>query len=154
KHRGSSRRSLICTNRVRPQRRVPALELLEIRALLSGVITGLVFQDFNANGTYDTTAQIPNASGSGSIGVAVDRGVGGVTVTAYDSGNVNRGSVNTAPDGSFTLSASASGPYRIEFTNFPAGFLPGPHGPDSGTTVQFVPDGNSTVRLGLNRPND
>src|SRR5262249_13650390 len=47
-----------------------------------------------------------------------------------------------------------TGPYRVEFTNLPADFFSGPHGPNSGTTVQFVPDGNSVVQLGLSQPLD
>ncbi len=48
----------------------------------AGTISGRVFQDFNGNGTYDTTLTIPNSSGSGTIGVAIDRGIANVTVWA------------------------------------------------------------------------
>src|SRR5438552_3857533 len=50
----------------------------------AGTVTGTVFQDYNANGVRDSN-KIINNSGSGSISVAVDRGVSGVTVTAYSS---------------------------------------------------------------------
>ena len=42
--------------------------------------------------------------------------------------------------------------YRVEFTNLPAGFSPGPHGANDGTTVQFVNGGASNVDLGLVQP--
>ena len=130
-------------------------EPLEARQLLAGTITGLAFQDFNSNGTFDTTLSAPNTSGNGSVGFAIDRGVGGVTVTAFDSGNVARGTTTTAADGTYTLNATGVGPYRIEFTTLPAGFFPGPAGTTSRTTVQFVPDGNSAnVSVGLVIPSD
>jgi uncharacterized repeat protein (TIGR01451 family) len=130
------------------------VELLEHRFLPTGTITGLVFQDFNGNGVFDTTSSIQNA-GQGTIGVAVDRGIGGLTVTAYDNANVVQGTTTTSlTNGTFTINAGGIGPYRVEFTNFPAGFLSGPHGPNSGTSVQFVPDGNSNIQLGINNPLD
>lgn len=120
----------------------------------AGTITGTVFQDFNANGARDTAATIPN-NGSGTAPVAVDRGVGGVVVTAYDSAGLAVGSTASLADGTYSLSASGTGPYRIEFTNLPAGYQPGPRGANNGTTVRFVPDGNSAnIDLGLNRPGD
>jgi hypothetical protein len=135
------------------RRQKPRLEALEERFLPTGTITGLVFEDFNANGTFDQTGAINN-NGLGTIGVAVDRGIGGVTATAYDKSNNVRGVAVSGSGGTFALSATGTGPYRVEFTNLPAGFFSGPHGVNSGTTVQFVPDGNSTVQLGLSQPLD
>jgi uncharacterized repeat protein (TIGR01451 family) len=130
------------------------LESLEHRDMPTGTIAGIVFEDFNSNGVFDTSLTIPNAS-LGSVGVAIDRGIGGVTVTAYDSAGVVRGTAVSAPNGTYSLNATGSGPYRIQFTTLPAGFFSGPHGPNSGTTVQFVPDGpSSDVSLGLVRPQD
>ncbi|MGQ0603295.1 MAG: hypothetical protein ACT4QE_16555, partial [Anaerolineales bacterium] len=121
----------------------------------AGTITGTVFQDFNANGARDTSATIPNNGGSDSVPVAVDRGLAGVVVTAYDAAGLAVGSTTSIADGTYSLSASGTGPYRIEFTNLPAGFQPGPRGANNGTTVRFVPDGNSTaIDLGVNRPGD
>jgi hypothetical protein len=123
-------------------------------AFAAGVITGTVFQDYNANGARDTTTTIPN-SGFGTTGAAVDRGVGGITVTAYDAGGAVVGAATTAADGTYTLNAAGTGPYRIEFTNLPAGYHPGPRGANNGTSVQFVPDGNSSnVDLGIVFPAD
>ena len=51
---------------------LPFISLWKTEA--AGTISGRVFQDFNGNGTYDTTITITN-SGSGTTDVAVDRGV-------------------------------------------------------------------------------
>src|SRR5690606_5463722 len=52
-------------------------------------------------------------------------------------------------------SATGTGPYRIEFSDLPPGYFSGPQGSGSGSTVQFVPDGNSSgVNLGINHPED
>ena len=53
----------------------------------------------------------------------------------------------------YTLVGTAAGQtYRVEFTNLPVGFFPGPHGANDGTTVQFVNGGASNVDLGLVQP--
>jgi hypothetical protein len=49
----------------RCRRLCPALEYLEKRELLTSTITGQVFQDFNANGKFDTTATLANAAPGG-----------------------------------------------------------------------------------------
>ncbi len=123
-------------------------------ATTAATITGRVFQDFNSNGAYDTT------SGLNSI----DAGVPGVTVSAYNPAGVASGSATTASDGTYSLSATGAGPYRIEFTNLPAGFQPsaratdsvqGGTATDSGSSVQFVLNSNtSNVNLALNRPEE
>ncbi len=119
--------------------------------VLSGTITGRVYQDFNSNGIYDT------ASGINSI----DVGVAGVTVSAYDSTGAAQGSVVTGATGNYSLAATGTGPYRLEFTTLPAGYTPsarstdsvlGGTATDSGSTVQFVNNLNtSNVNLALTR---
>lgn len=131
--------------------------------VLAASITGRVFQDFNGNGTYDTTTTIPN-NGFGTIGVAIDRGIANVTVSAYDSAGAARGSAATDAAGNYSLSATGTGPYRIEFTNLPSGYLPSARSTDSvlggsatnsGSTVQFVNDvPTSNVNLAVNYPSD
>ncbi|OWK40630.1 hypothetical protein [Fimbriiglobus ruber] len=59
------------------------LKCLEDR-LVPATIAGLAFEDFNANGTFDTGVTLAN-SGAGTIGTAVDVGVSGLTVTAYNA---------------------------------------------------------------------
>ncbi|MBP6002181.1 MAG: hypothetical protein KA746_01990 [Pyrinomonadaceae bacterium] len=117
----------------------------------AATITGRVFQDFNSNGLYDT------ATGVNSI----DVGVAGVTVSAYDPAGVARGTTTTAAAGTYSLAATGTGPYRIEFTTLPSGYSPSARSTDSvlggaatdaGSTVQFVNNANTTnVNLALAR---
>lgn len=132
-------------------------------AQAAGTMTGRVFQDFNGNGTYETTSTITN-NGSGTIGAAIDRGVQNVTVTAYDPAGVSRGTATTAADGTYTLAATGTGPYRIEFTNLPSGYFASARSTDSvlggaaansGSTVQFVNNVNTAnINLAVNHPSD
>ena len=121
-------------------------------------ISGTVFQDFNSNGQRDL----------GGVAAAVDRGIGGVSVRAYDvSGACGVAATTSSVPvslGSFTLNVtgcSAAAPLRVEFTGYPAGLQPSFHSRASsgapvatrgGTTVQFVADGASNVEVGLNAP--
>lgn len=145
---------------------VLALPFGAFRTQASGTISGRVFQDFNSNGTYDTTSTIAN-SGSGTVGVAVDSGVAGVQVRAYDAAGNNvttGGAATTDANGNYSLAATGTGPYRIEFTNIPAGYKPSARSTDSveggtatnaGTTVQFVNDGvRPDLNLALVRPDE
>lgn len=127
-------------------------------APLAGTITGRVFQDFNGNGLYETSG------GTAAAPTAVDVGVQGVTVTAYDSAGVAQGNTTTAANGTYGLAATGTGPYRIEFTTIPSGYSPsarstdsvlGGSGTNAGSTVQFVDNGNtSDVNLAVNRGKD
>lgn len=141
-----------------------ALITIRVQAA-SRTISGRVFQDYDGDGTFDTTQTITN-NGSGTIAVAVDTGVQGVTVTAYDTLGAVQPAATTAADGTYTITtlAGSTGPYRIEFTNLPSGYYPGARSTDSvnggtatnsGTTVQFVADANTTnVNLAINHPSD
>lgn len=130
----------------------------EIGAVMAGTITGRVFQDFNGNGMYDTSG------GTTAAPTAVDSGIAGVNVSAYTSIGALAGSTTTIGDGTFSLAASGTGPYRVEFTSLPAGFTPsarstdsafGGNSTNSGSTVQFVADGNTAnLNLALNRAQD
>lgn len=127
-------------------------------ALMAGTIMGRVFQDHNSNGLFET------GGGTSAQPAAVDSGVAGVTVSAYDAAGVLRGTATTAANGTYSLAATGSGPYRVEFTGLPAGFLPsarsaasvnGNSSTTAGSTVHFVADGNtSNVNLAINRPGD
>lgn len=121
---------------------------------MSGTITGRVFQDYNGNGTYDTAAGFES----------VDTGVANVTISAYDQSGVLQGTAVTAANGTYSLIATGTGPYRLEFTTIPAGFSPSARSTDSvsggsttnaGSTVQFVNDlSTGNVNLALNRPEE
>ncbi len=119
----------------------------------AGTITGVVFEDFNGNGVRDTATTVPNSSGAGATTQAVDRGWAGLTISAYDSDGVLRGTAISGAGGVYSLVATGTGPYRVEFTNLPAGYRPSAQAPGAtgnGTTVQFVSDGDTAdVNLGI-----
>ena len=135
--------------------------LPDLKLFAAGTISGRVFQDYNGNGTFDTvgSATLP----------AIDAGIGGVTVTAYDSSGVAQGTVITsavaATLGQYSLPTTGTGPYRIEFTNLPANYQPSARSTNSvngssdaassGSTVQFVADGGaSNVNVAINASED
>lgn len=127
-------------------------------AFLAGTITGRVFQDFNGNGAYDTSG------GTAAEPAAVDAGIGAVTVSAYDPAGALAGTAVSAANGTYSLAATGTGPYRVEFTAIPAGYFPsarstdsvsGGSSSDSGSTVQFAANaGSANVNLALTRPGD
>ena len=111
----------------------------------SGTITGTVYVDYNMNGTMDTSGTSPN--------YAIDSGVQNVTVTAYDASGASRGTATTASNGTYSLAATGTGPYRIEFTSLPAGYFPSATGTNNASTVRFIPDGSSSgIDLGIIKP--
>lgn len=124
----------------------------------AGTITGRVFRDYNGNGSYNTSG------GTTANPESVDSGLAGVLVSAYDSLGVARGTATTIAGGTYSLAATGTGPYRLEFTNLPAGYLPSARSASSvnanlattaGSTVHFVPDGSTAnVNLAVNRPVD
>lgn len=118
-------------------------------------IQGRVFQDFDSDGTLDFTADAANP--------AVDKGVSGVEVRAFDANGANvtvGGFTTTDATGVYTLSTSdaGTGPYRIEFSNLPAGFQPSARASDSvdgtgvGSSVQFASAGATGVNFAVSRP--
>ncbi len=127
-------------------------------------ITGLVFQDYNGNGQFDT--------GNTTTIMATDRGIGGVVVTAYGTNNAVCGtttSATTGTVGSYTLVLTAPapagcvGPYRLEFTSLPADFRPSARSTDSagsglannsGSSTQFAPNPSTNVNFAVNIPCD
>ncbi|MEP7274327.1 MAG: hypothetical protein ABI882_22735, partial [Acidobacteriota bacterium] len=134
------------------------LSLLTVRgssAAATGTISGTVFQDYNGNGVRDTAVQNPN-DGGGNVTSAIDNGVAGVTITAYSSTGAVAGSAVSDANGGYSINtAGSTGPYRVEFTNLPAEYFSTKFGPDSGTSVQFVPEGSSSnINLGIVHPAD
>ena len=134
---------------------VAMLSATQWRTQAAGPISGTVFEDFNGNGLRDTANTVANLGG-GTSTLAVDGGVSGVTVTVYDGAGVPRGTATTAADGTYTVNATGTGPYRVEFTTLPAGYVPSRFAAGAtgnGTTVQFVPDGTTTnVNLAILNP--
>jgi protocatechuate 3,4-dioxygenase beta subunit len=111
--------------------------LMLLATIAQAQITGTVYRDFNANAQKGTN----------------DIGVAGVTVTAYNSAGAAVGSATTAANGNYSIAPTGAGPFRLEFTNLPAGMYSGPFGTASGTAVQFAaanPSANNN--LGINDP--
>jgi len=113
-------------------------------------ITGVVFQDFDSDGVYDTVV---------AEGVAADIGLGDITVRAFDKAGDEVGSALTAADGTYTLTVSpfaVTNDVRVEFsvpTSGPlAALRPSFIGPDNAGTVQFVTAPATNVSLGLQVP--
>lgn len=126
----------------------------------AGVLSGSVFQDFNGNGVFDT-------AGSAAL-PAIDAAVQNVTVTVFAPNGTSK-STTTLANGTWSIDTSAApalpaGPYRVEFTNLPANFLPSARSTDSvlggtatnaGSTVQFVNNvATSNINLAVNVAED
>ncbi|MEY2755320.1 MAG: hypothetical protein RJB65_1678, partial [Actinomycetota bacterium] len=104
----------------------------------SGTVTGVVFDDKNADGARVGASEI---------------GVAGAEVRAYDSTGALVSSPNpvlTGADGSYslTITNAATDDLRVEFTT-PTGYSPSPHGVDNGTSVQFVKVDDTGVDFGV-----
>ena len=100
----------------------------------TNTVSGLVFNDTNANGLRD----------------ASETGLPGVTVTAFANA-ANPVTAITDSEGRYTLAVAANRA-RIEFTNWPAPFQSSLFGAASATSVQFVDVPATDVNLGLFDP--
>ncbi len=109
---------------------------------LTGAYAGTVYIDYNANGTRDTSGTAPN--------FAVDIGVQGIVITAYNTSGVAVGNTTSGATGTYSLTPSGTGPYRLEFTSLPSGYYPSAVGTNNGTTVRFVNNGGASgIDLGI-----
>jgi hypothetical protein len=112
-------------------------------------ISGVVYRDFNEDGVRSFTAATPFFG---------EIGVGNITVNVYNAtGLVGSAttSLATATAGSYSISPTGAGPYRVEFVGLPAGSFDGSRGTASGTSVQFVATSPaSNINLGINFPYD
>ncbi len=109
---------------------------------MAGTISGNVFRDVNANG-------VDNGAG--------DPGVMGIEVRAFNATGANvtpGGVVTTDVNGDYSLATTdaGNGPYRVEFSNLPAGFQPTPVGTGNGTSVQFTSAPAANINFGINNP--
>lgn len=107
-------------------------------AFAAGSASGIVFRDYNANGTQD----------------ANEPGVVGVTVSAYGQAAAPLATVTTITNGNYNISwGGTETRVRLEFTGLPGVEQPGAFGTGSGTSVQFVDTGD-VANYGINRPSD
>ncbi|MBI1765797.1 MAG: hypothetical protein HYR56_30705, partial [Acidobacteria bacterium] len=107
---------------------------LGLTTALTGVYSGTVYLDYNANGVLDTTGTAPN--------FAIDTGVAGVVITAYNSSG-SAGSTTSGANGTYSFTPTGTGPYRLEFTSLPTGYTPSSFGANNGTSVLFVANGGA-----------
>ncbi|ARK11721.1 SdrD B-like domain-containing protein [Fibrella sp. ES10-3-2-2] len=113
-------------------------------------ISGTVFRDFNATGTYTVQTSTTHTYG--------EPGVPGVIVTAYSSNSaVAPISTTTNSSGSYTLAVGSSNEFRVEFTNVITGDFDGFVVTGTATTqsrsgVRFVTGGTTGVNFGINYP--
>lgn len=101
-------------------------------------VTGTVYRDANANGHRD----------------ASEAGAAGVTITATDAAGATASTTSNA-DGAYSLGVAAlgAGPFRVEFSDFGAGFTSAPHGTGNPTSVS-VAAGGAKVDFGVERPDE
>ena len=106
---------------------------------LTGVITGLVFRDYDADGARDS----------------LEPGVAGVTVTAYDTAGTAVATTTTNSAGAYTLTGLSDGTqYRLEVTGLPGYLQPGPAGTNCRTTVNFATSPATGVGVGVANPGE
>lgn len=108
-------------------------------AAQAATISGVAFSDFNADGAQNTTS---------AFGTAVDTGLAGVTVTAFQGQGTTAATAVTAADGTYSLTVPA-GATRVEFTNLPTGYRVTPHGTNNGTAVRFVSPTDAAPSTGV-----
>ena len=103
----------------------------------ANTIKGMVFRDYNANGTLNSN----------------EPGVAGITVTAYSAAGAAVATTTTDVTGIYTLTGLTDGQqYRLEFTGLYGNLKPGPAGTDSKTTVVFATSPSITASVGINNP--
>ena len=129
-----------------------------VSASPAATVTGTVFQDFNSNGTRDVAV---------AVGQAIDAGVAGIEVRAFDSTGALVGSTTSAANGTYTLTTTgaATTQVRVEFT-IPSSnaalssFMPsfatttGASGSTYGSAVQFATLGDTGVNFAVNVPGE
>jgi SdrD B-like domain/SprB repeat len=121
------------------------LLLIVTVAPLNAQVSGRVFQDFNANGTFNSTATYKEV------------GQYGVIVNAYDPNNIllsttyTGGGSTTNNTGEYAVTGGTLGQIRLEFI-LPDGFTFASNGENGGTTVMFPT--TATQDLAVNYPTD
>ncbi|HPY42536.1 MAG TPA: SdrD B-like domain-containing protein, partial [Thiolinea sp.] len=114
---------------------------LSLSSVVQADISGSVFRDFNANGSFDNSASF------------AELGVAGVSVKAFDSTGAVAATATSNSSGAYTLTGlTAAAPYRLEFTWADTWLKPGTA--SGGSNAQFVKDGVSNANLALSSPDE
>jgi SdrD B-like domain len=91
-----------------------------------GDVEGSVWQDTKPNGVRDTAAP-------------TEAGIQGVTVTLYASDDTAAGTATTAANGTYAVTPTKPGPWRLEFSTLPKDYVAGRETvADNGSSVRFV----------------
>jgi hypothetical protein len=141
------------------------LQTLQLEDRAVPAVSGFAYQDYNANGNFDTSTTITNLGGTninnpppaGTVSGARDVGYQGLTVRLFNSAGNLIDTQTTGPNGAWSSNATTGGQqYRVEYSGFVAGsnVFSGPHGTSNATSVQFVTDGEANANLGVVRPQD
>jgi hypothetical protein len=110
---------------------------------LHAQVSGRIYKDYNANGTWDSTATF------------LDQGRAGTKVEVYDSKGILKGSALTNADGKYTI-PGVSGNLRVHITP-PAYYTDGfitKKNQASQSSIQFVKAPATNVDLGINFADD
>ena len=86
------------------------LEALSLESREMPAVSGTVFQDFNASGTFDKAGQLTNLGGTtagtpaqiGTISTAIDVGIPSVAVTVFNAAGGKVDQVTSQSDGSWS----------------------------------------------------
>jgi Secretion system C-terminal sorting domain/SdrD B-like domain len=121
-------------------------------------VSGVVFRDYNANGTKDNTSSFN------------ENGVKNIIVTAFNSSGVIIASYRSAATGLFTIPASAVAynnvlgsntgsvsvgtSVRIEFSGLQTGDYPAPVGVDNKGSLQFATAPAANINFAVNYPDE
>jgi SdrD B-like domain len=114
-----------------PQLSIPA-------AAAAGDVEGSVWQDTKPNGVRDVAAP-------------TESGIQGITVTIFDKNEQVAGTATTDANGSYAVTPTAAGPWRLEFTNLPDDYVFGRQTTsDKGSSVRFVAAAGTGNDLAVN----
>jgi hypothetical protein len=108
-------------------------------------VSGIVYKDYNASGSRDNTA-----------GTLVEPLVAGITVKAYSATDALLATTTTNSSGAYSFT-SLTLPLRIEFSGFPASYLPGAATDIAGivgSSVQFITSATTTADFRINNPDN
>jgi uncharacterized repeat protein (TIGR01451 family) len=108
-------------------------------------VSGIVFKDFNANGTKDNSATYNEVGMAGIIVKATNPSGTALTVAYTGGGSITNGT------GGYTVSGGTLGQIRLEFV-MPDNYTFASKGATGGTTIVF-PSG-ATQNLAVNSPDD
>ena len=118
---------------------VPFAQLGQPAGALGSAITGTVFRDYDGNGVRGVR----------------EPGQATITVTGFGPSGAVYGPVQTAADGTYSLTAIPAGTkVRVEATGVPSYLRPAPIGSNNGSLVRFAAEGDTGVDMAVMNPAD